>query len=326
MQFLILFKKNWHYLIGILVFAFILSRIDIQQTMSFIFASKKPYFIASVLLSIPVFFIRALRWRYLMLMQGIKYSVKSTISMYFSSLYLGLVTPGRVGELTKVQYLRNDGYSFGKSLFSVFFDRLFDGIVLITFLILGLLAFQSIFGFSILVLYNIIIVFLVLGFVFLLFYTQKDLITKILINSLKFLVPKKYKEFLKSSVNDFFNDIKIFNAPTVLITALFTLTAALIYYTQAYLLTIALGFSINFFYLVFAVSFASFASLLPISIFGIGTRDATLLALFLYAGVSKELAIAFSILVLANILLLAMFCSVFWFKNPVPLTPRKSVD
>lgn len=324
MHHLTLFKKNWHYLVGIIVFAFILSKIDIQQTMSFILTIKKPYFIASALLSIPIFFVRALRWRYLMLRQGIKYSVKSAVSMYFSSLFIGLATPGRVGELAKLQYLRNNGHSFGKSLFGVFFDRVFDGIFLTTFMVIGLLAFWNIFG-PISILYPTLITFAIFLSLFLVYYSQKKLIKKVLISLFKFLIPRRYKALLKPSLIDFFKDIKIFNASTILTAAFFTLIAVLTYYAQAYLLTIALGFSIDLFYLIFAVSLASFASLLPISIFGIGTRDVTLLTLFLYVGISKELSIAFSILVLANILLLALFCSAFWFKNPTPLTPKKPV-
>ena len=60
----------------------------------------------------------------------IKYSLKDSFLMYCSGLYLGVVTPGRMGEIAKALYLKKDGYSMGKSLVGAVLDRLADFIFL----------------------------------------------------------------------------------------------------------------------------------------------------------------------------------------------------
>jgi uncharacterized protein (TIRG00374 family) len=299
------------------VLAFILSRISIPEALSHILSVNKAYFILSALLSFPFFFLKALRWKYLMNRQGIGISAKLASSRYFSALYMGLITPARVGELTKVMYIKRSGHSFGKALFSVFFDRLFDIIALGGFTLIGLLWFSGVLGFD--TSYLIAVISLSLLLLFLLLW-RKNLFRKVLIALFTLLMPRNLRIRAKDSFRDFLSDLGILNARTIIITAAFTLASIAVYYLQAYLLALALGISISSFYLAFAVSLATFAAILPVSVLGIGTRDAALLYMLAYAGISAELTIAYSALVLVNILILALFSSFFWFTNPVPLT------
>lgn len=316
--------KNWHYLIGLLVFAFILLKINAAQALTYLLSVDKAYFIASAALSFPIFFLRGLRWRYLMGRQGIAYGTKPVTSMYFSALYIGLVTPGRVAELARLMYLKRDGHSLGKALFSVVFDRLFDAVALAAFAMIGLLLFTGTLKVPAQTVYTAMLV-LVAVTLLLAVLLLTGLFKRALMVMLGFLFFKKLGKAARASVTDFLGGLSIFNIKTVAVAAGFTLASALLYYLQAYLLTAAVGFKISFFYLVFAVSVATFAALAPVSILGIGTRDAAFLYLFQHAGISNELAITYSALVFANILVLAGVCAVSWFRNPVPIIAKKTI-
>jgi len=75
---------------------------------------------------------------------------------------------------------------------------------------------------------------------------------------------------------------------------------------------------LSYAYAAFCVSIASLLALLPISISGLGVRDATFLALLLPLGVTAELAISYSLLILLvfNVFGGALG-AIAWFMKPL---------
>ena len=60
-----------------------------------------------------------------------------------SSIYIGFVTPGRLGEFVKAVYLKSDkGLSLSKGMSSVLVDRLFDLYLLIILGLIGIWKFD----------------------------------------------------------------------------------------------------------------------------------------------------------------------------------------
>jgi len=84
-----------------------------------------------------------------------------------------------------------------------------------------------------------------------------------------------------------------------------------------YILALGINIHIPFSYLVFAVTMAGFISLIPISISGIGTRDAALILLFAPFAILKEQAIVFSTLILLMFLFAAVIGLICWFIKPI---------
>ena len=88
---------------------------------------------------------------------------------------------------------------------------------------------------------------------------------------------------------------------------LLTLAGWVVYYLQAWLLARTLGITLGLFPLVVCVTAAAVAAFLPVSISGLGTRDAAMIILFRRFGCPGEQAVALSTLVflvlIANALL-----------------------
>ncbi|GAH55102.1 unnamed protein product, partial [marine sediment metagenome] len=77
-----------------------------------------------------------------------------------------------------------------------------------------------------------------------------------------------------------------------------TLVTYAIFFSQCYLLALSLNLSLSFLDIAVYMAVANLVVLIPVSIAGIGTRDATLIALFSLQGVSAEAALSYSLLVL----------------------------
>ena len=100
--------KYVQYLIGIAILAIILFKIDLRNAFRVISHINIMHLAGISLITVPQLFLKSLRWHYLLDMQGIKYSVWKSFIIYLKGIYLGVITPGRSGELIKVAYLRNE--------------------------------------------------------------------------------------------------------------------------------------------------------------------------------------------------------------------------
>ena len=84
---------------------------------------------------------------------------------------------------------------------------------------------------------------------------------------------------------------------------IYTLLSLIIGYGLFYYLAISIGVKIDFLEILSISILVSFIQLIPVSILGIGTRDITLIYFFHLQGLSTELAVSLSFLVLiANLI------------------------
>ena len=309
------FLKKYSYILGLIIFAILLSRTNLGEIFQNIKNIKLAYLIFALVLTIPMFLNKSLCWNYIKKQQGIKYSLKDSFLMYCSGLYIGLLTPGRMGEIAKALYLKKDGYSMGKSLVSAILDRLTDFAFLLLFLFFGSLFFLTIFQKQILIFVFGIIIGVILFVIFL----KIGLIRWLLNRTFKIFIPSKYRNSWKLNFQDFINDLKIYNLKNYLIIFLITTFSWVFYYLQMYILAKGLSLNVPFLYLAIAVTVAGFITLIPISISGIGTRDASLILLLSPFLIPKEQIIVFSTMMLAMLLFAALIGLICWFIKPLKI-------
>ena len=145
--------------------------------------------------------------------------------------------------------------------------------------------------------------------------TTTKKISMVLVQS---LVPKRYRSSINTQLDSFFTGIGKLSNLRIIVPALATAALTAIAFLQCYLITVSLSISISFVYLAFCVSVASLVSLIPISISGLGTREATMIVLFSRVGLSSESAVSFS---LTYLLVFNVFTAVIgafiWFISPI---------
>ena len=309
------FVKNWwHYAIGFAILVYLLSRLDVSAIASAFSSANAVLVVVAFLLIVPMFIIKAVRWQYIMGRQGIRYGLGDSISMYFAAMYIGFVTPGRVAELLKASYLVRDGHSFGKSFFSVFLDRLVDLLFLMIIGYFGLFFFKNLFSTQIVWLGLLGVAGAVAAFVLL---VKKELAKSLLKSLLKRVVPASRKASVEAYVEDFYASMGLFNLKSSAVILLLTALSFVFYFLVAVLLARSLGINVNYVFIIFSMSIAALIAILPVSIAGVGTRDATLLLLLGSLGVAKETIIAYSTFNLLATLFLIGLCSQFWFRKPI---------
>ncbi len=301
-------------LAGIILFIIILSKIDLKSFFVLLKDINLYYFISAVLLLFPMIVIKAYRWNYLKRTQKINYKLSDSILMYGSGIYIGLLTPGRIGDFIKVLYLKNDGNSAGKSFVSVFIDRTADLLFLIIFGYIGMFFFIHLFRKQV---YILSFLFIAVLLIIIFAVTKKELVKNLLRKIFGFFIPAKYKEKTKINFNDFYNNLKIFNRKSIFKVSLITILVWIIYFIQVFFLAKSLGIDISFAYLAICSCIAGLVILIPVSISGVGTRDITFILLFSLLGIEKEFAVAISMLILSMSIVMAIIGLACWLKKPV---------
>ena len=308
-------KKNFTYkrllpFLGVLLLAFILFYlIDLKTLLQTLKQVNYLYLIPVFLLTFLLLGLKSLRWQILMRKQNIKYSLIESFAIYSVAIFFSLVTPGKIGELAKVLYLRQDGHSVARSLVSIILDRLFDFFFLVFMALLGFIIFIQFFSQEII--YLLASLFIVLLTTYLL---AKS---KIYLKLLKFIVPYRFHSQFFENLQVFLSDLKKYKLPDYFKSTALTLLAWLVYICQIYCLSLSLNLNLNFLYLIPMISVANATDLLPISFNGLGTREAVFIFFFSLIGLSAEKATALGILQLFIVFFTALIGFYFWLKKPL---------
>ena len=272
-------KNNFQYIIkyfGLIILFIILLKIDLIFLKDVILKTNLTFLFIAISLNIPHLFIKSYRWNFLLMQQKINYSPVQSFMVYMSSLYIGFITPGRFGEFVKALYLKADkGISLSKGFSSVLVDRLFDLYLLIILGFIGLWQFGGLGKLS--------AVFMILGIIVLtspLIMLNKQLIEKLTNILYKVAVVKKVKGKIEESSEDFYGGLNQLINPKLLVSGLLTCLGYFMFFIQCYLIVIAVGLPINFITITLFMAISNLISFMPISISGLGTRDATLIFLF----------------------------------------------
>jgi len=123
--------KIFLHLLGPAVFIYILTQINFGFLKEKLLAVNVRFLVLSVILVIVQIALRGLKWRTALAGLGINLGGFGAINLYWLGTFIGAATPGRLGELAKVYFLKEKGYSAFRSFFSVFFDRLTDVLTLL---------------------------------------------------------------------------------------------------------------------------------------------------------------------------------------------------
>jgi uncharacterized protein (TIRG00374 family) len=317
-------KRRWLInLLGIALFIFILTRVDVSSVLSTISKVNAWYLATAVVLIIPAVFLKSWRWQLLLRMQGVDYSLRQAFPAYFGGIFMGLVTPGRLGELGRVFYLATDrNLSFGRALSSVVVDRLADVCLLLLIGGYGLISLSLPPGRSILTV-SVLALLLVLPLLLLSKGIGKGFIGLVYRTKLF----GRFVQKIDASTDQFYSGVESLTKPSLVLPLLITLAAYAVLFSQYYLLVLALNLPLSFLHTAVYAAVATLLALIPVSIAGIGTRDATLIALFSLHDIGAESALSYSLLVLLTFYVCAAALgAIAWQIKPVRLSRERHSD
>jgi glycosyltransferase 2 family protein len=277
--------RGWLRLVGVvlLVALVLIFKIDLGKTAALVAHADLFLVALAVIFFVPFLAAKALRWQVILRDLNIPISFGVAVKLYALGLGAGMVTPGQVGDAVKVAYLRDRG--LGRALLSVLLDRLWDVLVLLLLAGSGAFLFwQQLEG------EWLAIGLLAVGSVVLLGITASPRAQQALLRLVARLRAPGRGE-------DHYEPVQL--RPSQILRQLaFTLVATAVVYFRLYLLTSALNVHLDLIPFVAAMSLATIAALLPISISGLGARDAVLLLIAGSIGITREQALGVSALIL----------------------------
>jgi len=308
-------------IIGIVIFLVILINLDISAILTILFSANIYYLFAALAVNGLIVVIKAKKWNIIVDSIRSDFSLWQSIVGFLIGFALSTLTPGKVGDAVRCLYARNESCTTGMALSTVAIDRIIDLVLLFAFGIVALIVFSVIVGVEILS--GGLLLILVGAIAFGIFaVSRKTYMEKILRPFFAALVPARYRNQLSGYFNDFYTGFDAFLASRRQLlnctgVGIASWILAVIY---ASLLAMSIGVDVGY-YMFLVIPIISMLDLLPISISGVGTRDATLIYLFGIIGIAPEVAIAFSILYLVfSYWFVALVGLLFWFLYPIPLT------
>jgi uncharacterized protein (TIRG00374 family) len=280
-------------LIGLGILALILLRLDLKATAEALAGVHWGYLLLALAANPLLFGLKAWRWRVLLRLQDIDYAWHDAFLAFVAGLFLGLITPGRVGEMGKALYLKQDcDVAIGAGMASVLMDRLFDLYTILVLGTIGLAWFQLLPTWALALVAAGTVLALMLPVALL----SERLATWGLeiIRRMPFL--RRFHGQLVEGTGRFQAGLRPLITYRSTVPLALTLVAYSLFFGQGSLLALALDLPVGTGYLAVCLSVAGVITLIPVSFSGLGTRDAILITLFAPLGIVPEQAVAFSTL------------------------------
>jgi uncharacterized protein (TIRG00374 family) len=306
-------------LIGLAILVYLFTRLDLERVGSLLTGAEAINLVYAAALSITALNIfKVLRWHLILRWIGVDYNFVQTYITYQASVFIGLMTPGRLGEMFRSAYLKIDKeLPVSAGIASTGTDRMFDLFSLLAFAGVTILlnprygaSRQSGWYFIIAaaVLVSLLIVFR---------FMNPDYVRKARLFG---------SGFIGQLLADFNSQVRALHPWRVVILVGITLAALAVFTIQCGLLAGSIGISVD---PVTAGGIASSASLIvviPVTIYGFGTREATVITLMGMMGIGAEEAFAFALL---HFLLFWVFAAlwgvIFFIFKPLRIRAARAI-
>jgi len=312
-------KKHLLKILGIVILILILRKVDIHLVWTHIRNCNLFLLSLTILVQVVCLVTKVIKWKFILKLLKIRVDFWNSLRAYWSGLYLAAVTPGKVGDISRAYFIYKNNPSVARSIFSVLLDRLTD---VASLLFLGFVA--SFFYLKELNQLSYLLLFLLAGLVLgiWIILIKRDFFYELFKSSIyKFISKDKHplKENLDLSI------LKEIKAKYYVGIFFYVLLGWSAYFTGWWILTKALYVKISFLQMVGAVSIATVISLIPITISGLGTRDAAMIFIFSKLDIATESALSFSLLIFVIEIVIVCFGMFFFFRSFKAERPFKNV-
>lgn len=273
------------HLAGFLLLYLVLRNFDWRQFGSLFNSFTVFDFLLGFVMLVVVYLLKTIRWMLINRTFGVHLGYGPTLIFFLVSGFISVITPGRLGEFTRIFFLqRKTGASTAVATSSVVLDRVWDVLVLS---LLGGVSLVMIFGgFSL----NIMTIILIATFFLL-------SLAIILVPALVFVPLKiifRKKEPLLVEIDRVYHEWRA-NAGRLFLPGFFlTLLAFLVLALIPLIFTRSLGQEVGIIPSVSAVSLSNMLAFLPVTVGGFGTRELVFSEIWKVLGYVTEPAITVS--------------------------------
>ncbi len=291
-------------LVSISILAALVYFLGIDNVINAFFHANKGIITITLLLSLFIVFLRSFRLKRLIDSGGIESDVKNVVGITFIGVFLGAITPSRIGETGRAFFIRNlFGIPLGESVSIVFIDKVMDLLMIFSFAIYGLI-FCTAFTLGSFTREYAISLFFSGAFLIFTFWllTDQNFGKRILLSiSSRFFLLFRRKYIVDKAmgfIELFYSGFtKIKTKKTIVTIFAISLGIWILNMVQAYMIFLAFNINQPFKVVVAFFSTAVLVGIIPITLSGIGTRDAAIVFLFSIVNVSPQDALGASIMI-----------------------------
>ncbi len=277
-------------IIGVAIFVYIILKLDLSKIIESIKEAKLIWLIISVLFLFVYFILQTYKWFLIAKFQKIPVLFKEALRINLITFLYGFITPSRVGSVLRADYLKKYAKNIGKGISNFVIEKVIDVAALFSMAIVFGFAFRDKFSFDMSYLIIVFVVFVALSLIFI----KKQRSKAFLKLFFRKFVPKKYKEEAKITFDSFYEDMpkKRYLFLVFLVTVLTWITN----YTMVYFIGVSLGITLGIIPFMAILPLSTLIAQIPITIAGLGTREATMISLFGLFGVGAVKVFSMSLI------------------------------
>ena len=280
-------------IIGIVLFVYVLSKIHWSEFFNILRDINVFYFFLNIILIIPSLSLRALRWRVLVHSTGIELPKKASIIIFAKGFFWGVVTPGKLGELSRAKYLKERGdISFNKAIFTVVFDKMAEFFFITLLCVPAILALFYLFDINFILIAAILILIIALSIYFLINTRHSRKLLKFIFKLFFF---NSLREKTKAFFDEFFEQTERLNKTIITKLFFYEVIGYILMILVFFLMALSLGLTIPIWYVAVVVPLVTVAMALPISVMGLGVKEVAFIFLFSLINLNLNQAVAFSL-------------------------------
>jgi len=280
-------------IIGILIFIYVLSTLNFNSIKN-IFTTISPiHMFITFFCVIPIVLMTNIAWQVLLRKQKIQISYYESFTNILIGYFYGFITPGGFGGYLRTIYLQKKSNApIQQCITNVILFNMIDYITLLIIGIIGalfLIVYSSSF-YSLLLIFLILISIVILGIYFIIVHRLK--VKKIV----EWLFSTKFFNPFEQKIENF--DLFYHNIPSkkgVIFPIFLSFIGWIVRFFIFYLVAFLFDVHIYFFYFMFIVAIGNIIGSLPITIYGLGTREITLISLFSIFSISKDIVVSMSL-------------------------------
>ncbi|HET6349333.1 MAG TPA: lysylphosphatidylglycerol synthase transmembrane domain-containing protein [Candidatus Krumholzibacteria bacterium] len=306
-------------MVGFAVFAFIVYRAGPGRILSALSGIDWRGVLWAPLLILVIMTVRGARWRYVIQSLGIEYSLRRSTVVWVIGFFASAVTPAKAGDVVRAFYLRNDtGRPLGEAFLTIFVDRLWDIAFVLVAGAVSVLVFSARYmrvPSAPLVVAGV----LVLGAAAVVA-TRREWVRLLVKPMASVLIPARFRDRLSMNFNTFYDALRVHGSRPVraVVMAAYTLVCWMLIFALAIYVARLLSLPVRPAYIVLIMPIVTLVELLPVSVSGLGTRDAAVVFFFSVVGTGAAQAVGFSIVyVLIGTYLTALAGFLLWLRHPV---------
>jgi len=299
MNFLLRNWKKYLPIIGIILFVYILAKIDFTEVVKEVSQVNLYFLFIAILVILLRLFSETLKWFTIARFQDMQVSFKKAFKINLIENYYGFITPSKVGSVIRAEYLKEyaDG-KIGKGLFNFIIDKILDVAAILFIALIFSYQFKDTLDLPVTFFSALFLVF-VLG---ILFFIKKERSYFILKFFHKKLIPARLREKARITFDSFYEHVP--KKRYFILFFFLNFINWLLNYVTAYYIGLSLGIDLSLMVYFAIYPIGTLVTMIPISINGLGTREAALISLFGLFGIGAAKVFSMSIigLVIAGII------------------------